>query len=317
VFVVATDGSGRAGSVSFTWTTTNTVSVTSRTSQSSAAGSAIATLTNAASDTQSGQSFTWTATGLPTGLSINATTGSITGTPSTSGVSSVTVTATDGAGFSGTISFSWTITSTISITNPGNQSGVTGTAITPLALSATDQVSGSTITWSATGLPTGLAISATTGTISGTPTASGSFPVVVVAQDDTGHAGSTSFTWTITSSVTVSPITNRTGLTGTAVSLTPSATDSQSGSTLTWSATGLPNGVSIDSTTGAVTGTPATTGSFPVTVTATDQSSFSGSTSFVWTITNGVTVTNIDNGFGAAVMAFKVLKVGEKKSSSP
>jgi len=31
----------------------------------------------------------------------------------------------------------------------------------------------------------------------------------------------------------------------------------------------------------------------------------------------GISVVNIDNGFGAAVMAFKVLKVGEKKSSSP
>jgi hypothetical protein len=51
--------------------------------------------------------YTWSATGLPAGLSINSSTGQITGTPSTAGTSSVTVTATGGG--SGSATFTWTV----------------------------------------------------------------------------------------------------------------------------------------------------------------------------------------------------------------
>jgi len=52
--------------------------------------------------------YTWSATGLPAGLSINASTGQITGTPTTVGTSSVTITAT-GGGLSGSATFTWTV----------------------------------------------------------------------------------------------------------------------------------------------------------------------------------------------------------------
>jgi len=64
-----------------------------------------------ASDSQSGQTFTWSATGLPTGLSINSSFGLISGTPTAAGTFSVTVTSTDTTGASGSASFSWTINS--------------------------------------------------------------------------------------------------------------------------------------------------------------------------------------------------------------
>ncbi|MEC3978115.1 Ig domain-containing protein [Amycolatopsis sp. H20-H5] len=51
----------------------------------------------------------------------------------------------------------------------------------------------------------------------------------------------------------------------------------------TWSATGLPAGLSISSA-GLVSGTPSTAGSFTVTATATDAASATGSTSFAWTV---------------------------------
>ena len=52
---------------------------------------------------------TYTATGLPAGLSINSSTGLVSGTPTASGSSSVTVTATDGTNASGSASFTWTV----------------------------------------------------------------------------------------------------------------------------------------------------------------------------------------------------------------
>src|SRR5690242_6740461 len=62
------------------------------------------------------------------------------------------------------------------------------------------------------------------------------------------------------------------------------ATDSASGQTFTWSATGLPTGLSINSSSGLISGTPSANGTFSVTVTATDTTSASGSTSFTGTI---------------------------------
>ncbi|GIG59788.1 hypothetical protein Lfu02_41600 [Longispora fulva] len=84
---------------------------------------------------------------------------------------------------------------TVTVTNPGSQSGTVGTAVSK-QISATDSASGATLTYSATGLPTGLSISAS-GLISGTPSAAGSYNVVVTVTDQTNASGTASFTWTI------------------------------------------------------------------------------------------------------------------------
>ncbi|MBE1494647.1 hypothetical protein H4696_001747 [Amycolatopsis lexingtonensis] len=81
--------------------------VTSPGAQSGAVGQAVS-LQVQASDPQ-GDALTWSATGLPAGLTIGASTGKITGTPTTAGTSSVTVTAKDPAGNSGSATFTWTI----------------------------------------------------------------------------------------------------------------------------------------------------------------------------------------------------------------
>ena len=67
-----------------------------------------------------------------------------------------------------------------------------------LQISATDS-GGASLTYTASGLPTGLSISSS-GLISGTPTAAGTFSVTVTATDSTGASGSASFTWTIAGS---------------------------------------------------------------------------------------------------------------------
>jgi putative Ig domain-containing protein len=106
----------------------NTVSVTNPGGQTSTVGTAVS-LQIQASDSASGQTLTYSATGLPAGLSINSSTGLISGTPTTAGSSSVTVTATDTTGAFGNTSFSWTVNPTGGCTasqllgNPGFETG--------------------------------------------------------------------------------------------------------------------------------------------------------------------------------------------------
>jgi Zn-dependent metalloprotease len=87
-----------------------------------------------------------------------------------------------------------------------------------------------------------------------------------------------------TNTVTVNNPGSQTGTVGTAKSVQMTATDSQSGQTLTWSATGLPAGLSINSSTGLISGTPTTAATYTPTVTATDTTNATGSTSFTFTI---------------------------------
>ena len=88
---------------------------------------------------------------------------------------------------------------TVTVTNPGNQTGTAGTAINGLQIHATDSAPAQTLTYSATGLPAGLSISSS-GLITGTPGTAGTYNVTVTATDTTGASGSASFTWTVTGS---------------------------------------------------------------------------------------------------------------------
>ncbi|MGW4908818.1 M4 family metallopeptidase [Streptomyces sp. NPDC004270] len=89
-------------------------------------------------------------------------------------------------------------TSGVTVTNPGSQSSTVGTAVS-LQVSASSTNSGS-LTYAATGLPTGLSISSSTGVISGTPTTAGTYSTTVTVTDSTGATGTASFTWTVSSS---------------------------------------------------------------------------------------------------------------------
>jgi beta-glucosidase len=83
--------------------------------QASLAGSAASAVTLSGTDATSGQTLTYSATGLPAGLSISSA-GVISGTPTTDGTSTVTITAKDGTGAYASQSFVWTV-------SPGTASG--------------------------------------------------------------------------------------------------------------------------------------------------------------------------------------------------
>jgi Zn-dependent metalloprotease len=85
----------------------------------------------------------------------------------------------------------------ITVGNPGNKTAAVGTAITAFTVTASGGTS--PYSFSATGLPPGVSINATSGQVSGTPTAGGTFSTTVNVTDSSSPAksGSTTFTFTV------------------------------------------------------------------------------------------------------------------------
>ncbi|WP_435279960.1 M4 family metallopeptidase [Streptomyces sp. 1222.5] len=106
------------------------VTVTNPGSQSAVVGTAVSLQIQASST--NGGALTYTASGLPAGLSMNSSTGLISGTPSTAAAYSTTVTVTDSTGAAGTANFIWTVSTTGGcsskqlLSNPGFESGNSG-----------------------------------------------------------------------------------------------------------------------------------------------------------------------------------------------
>ena len=224
--------------------------------------------------------YTWTLTGgtLPAGLMLNATTGAITGTPTALATATpLTFKVTDAASpaQSTTASLALTIApATLAITTTSLASGTVG-----MAYSATLAASGGTspYTWTLTGgtLPAGLTLNATTGAITGTPTASANAtPLTFKVTDAASPAQSTTASLALTIAPATLAITTTSlasGIVGTAYSATLAASGGTS--PYTWTLTGgtLPAGLTLNATTGAITGTPtATATATPLTFTVKD-----------------------------------------------
>ncbi|HET6896991.1 MAG TPA: putative Ig domain-containing protein, partial [Vicinamibacteria bacterium] len=216
---------------------------------------------------------------LPAGLTFNAGTATLSGTPTQTGSFPFTVSATDANGCGGSRDYTLVIDCATVTVNPATVPN--GTAGSPYSQTFTQSGGVGTITWSLTGtLPTGLSFDTATGVLSGTPTQTGSFPITVTATDVNGCFGRRAYTLVVDcQTISVDPATIPNGTAGSAYSQTFTHTGGIG--TVTFALTGtLPTGLSFDTATGVLSGTPTQLGTFNITVTATDANGCPGSRAY-------------------------------------
>lgn len=234
---------------------------------------------------------------LPAGLTLSTTTGAITGTPTaTIPATTYTVTVTDANGATSTNTFSLTVNAAVTATQTVASRTLTqnqvvtsftpvtgGGGTTPLAYSVLPA------------LPAGLALSTTTGAITGTATSASSANTYTVTVIDANSASATN-----TFSLTVNAAPAATQAFASAVltqnkavtSFTP-VTGSGGTTPLAYSVLpALPTGLTLSTSTGAITGTPtAVSLATTYTVTVTDANSATASNSFSLTVNVAVAAT--------------------------
>ena len=237
--------------------------------------------------------YTYSESGtLPAGVTFSGNT--LSGTPTQGGsFANVIITAKDSNNFTGPQTYTLVIAApTITLAPPTGNLAVTAETAYTQAFTATGGTG--PYTYSETGaLPAGLTWTAATGTISGTATASGSFPIHITATDSstgTGapySSGAIAYTLVVTGpTINVTPATLPSATAAVAYSQQMAATGGTG--TYTWSETGtLPNGITL-SATGLLSGTATQAGAFPITITAKDGDNFTGTASVTLTVNGPV-----------------------------
>ncbi|MEO8751651.1 MAG: IPTL-CTERM sorting domain-containing protein [Casimicrobiaceae bacterium] len=228
---------------------------------------------------------------LPPGLSFNAATGAITGTPAASGSFNFTVTAIDSNGCPGSRAYTIVIAAVtcpaITLSPSTLPPGIAGSLYNQTVV-ATGGAAPYTYTVSSGALPVGLSLNATTGAITGTPAANGSFSFTITAIDSNGCPGSHAYTIVIAAmtcpAITLSPGTLPPGIAGSPYNQTVVAVGGAAPYNYAVSGGALPAGLSLNAASGAITGTPLTTGAFNVTITATDGNGCPGSQAYIMVI---------------------------------
>src|SRR5438094_1475128 len=181
---------------------------------------------------------------------------------------SVSVTVVNPGGSGGTSN-----AQTFTINNPPPpviSSTSTATGTVSVAFSYQIVASNCPTSYNATGLPSGLSVNTSTGLISGTPAAgtdAGSPYSVTISATNPGGTGSATLTLTINPPTPViQPPFQATGQVGVAFSYQITATNNPT----SYNATGLPAGLSVNTSTGLISGTPTTAGTYSVTISATN-----------------------------------------------
>ncbi|MEO6872281.1 MAG: Ig domain-containing protein [Chthoniobacterales bacterium] len=205
----------------------------------------------------------YTATPLPAGLAFAPATGVISGTPAIGGSFSVAITA------KGPTS---TAAGRLSLTIVPPDRDNAPVISSPRAASATIQqsftyqimASHAATQYSVSGLPAGLSLDTTTGLISGTPTVAGTFNVLVMASNASGTGGSSLILSVYPPIPVITSAKQATALAGKPFTFQTTASNQPA----SYSASGLPDDLTIDSITGLITGTPVNTGTYIVTLRA-------------------------------------------------
>jgi hypothetical protein len=236
---------------------------------------------------------------LPPGLSLSSS-GTIGGTPTAAGNFSFWVNLSD----QNPPSASWCVpadaqrefTITIEGGAPVVPLSIVQSALAPNATTLETAYSfqltasgGGSQSWSIVGgsLPAGMQLSAS-GLVSGTPTAAGDFGFTVRVSDGTRSA-TQAYTLTIVPKLKIASPRSAEGEIARPFDIHPSAAGGKAG--YTWSAAGLPAGVSLDSTSGAITGAPSLAGSFPVKLTVADSLGFTDSVDIVFTVAPKIAIS--------------------------
>jgi hypothetical protein len=223
-------------------------------------------------------SLSWSASGLPAGLSIDAATGLISGVATAEGPQTgvpVTVTVTDRRGATGSTTFIWDVLG-VRTNNVGDTVNLQFTLPT-----------GNPVKSVAADLPPGLSISAT-GLVSGTTTGGTRHQPVLTLTDVNGRVWLWTFIWQVDDPSRVQIITipdRASDPVGKPVSFTAQAAGgSGTGYRWTTTGTGLPPGVTINGTTGLISGTPTTVGTYTVKLTVRDSNNNTAVYMFNWGI---------------------------------
>ena len=226
--------------------------------------------------------FTWSVSSgsLPAGISLSPD-GNLSGTPTATGTSSFTVKVTDANGQSATQATSISISAGVSTTFSAPPPAPVGGAYSD-TLTATGGTAPYTWSVNAGTLPPGITLSAA-GVLSGTPTTTGSYPFTVNVTDANKGVATASITLVVTSAVTLTFSAPPNGVIGTAYSDTLTATGGTTPYTFSISAGTLPAGLTLNASTGVVSGTPTTAGTSNFTVKVTDAKS--GTATFATSIT--------------------------------
>ncbi len=311
--VTATDIYSHTGSQAYSLTITAPTITLSPTTLTGGTYAVSYSQTVTASGGISPYTYNVTSGSLPSGLSLNASTGAITGTPTATGTVSFTITATDAHSYTGSQAYSLTIaTATISLLPTSLPSGTYNTAYSQ-TVSASGGISPYTYTITSGSLPGGLSINSSTGAITGTPTASGGFMFTVTATDAHSQTGSQSYLLTINApTITLSP-TGISPVYGSAFSQTLMASGGVASYTFAVTSGSLPGGLSLNSSTGAITGTPNAPGAYSFTVTATDAHSQTGSQTYSGTVatpTIALSPTSLPSGTQGAAYSQTISALG-------
>src|SRR5881394_3670505 len=227
------------------------------------------TFTPTASDPDAGTTLTFSITNRPTWATFNAGTGQLSGTPTAAGTfASIAISVSDGQASASLAAFS------IVVTQPNRPPTISGTPATTAtvgtAYSFTPTASdpdGDPLTFSITNRPAWTTFSTTTGQLQGTPTAAGTFSNVSISVSD-GKAPSVAlaaFSIVVTQpnrAPTISGTPATTATVGTAYTFTPTASDPDAGTTLTFSVANKPAWATFSTTTGQLQGTPTAAGTF-------------------------------------------------------